>query len=34
MELRDADIGSMTQGQALMLHAMANNGKMTFDAEL
>ena len=32
--LRDTDIGSMTQGQALMLQAMANNGKMTFDAEL
>ena len=32
--LRDDDIGSMTEGQALILHAMANNGKMTFDAEL
>ena len=32
--LRDTDIGSMTQGEALMLHAMANNGKMTFDAEI
>ena len=32
--LRDADIGSMTTGQALMLHAMANGGKMTFDAEV
>ena len=32
--LRDADIGSMTTGEALMLHAMANGGKMTFDAEV
>ena len=32
--LRDADIGSMTTGQALMLHAMQNGGKMTFDAEV
>lgn len=32
--LRDVDIGSMTQGEALMLHAMENNGKMTFDSEL
>jgi len=32
--LRDQDVGSMTTGQALMLMAMANSGKMTFDAEV
>ena len=32
--LRDTDIGSMTTGQSLILHAMANAGKMTFDAEV
>ena len=32
--LRDQDVGSMTTGQALMLQAMANSGKMTFDAEV
>ena len=32
--LRDTDIGSMTTGQSLILHAMANGGKMIFDAEV
>ncbi|MAK56747.1 MAG: hypothetical protein CML17_13045 [Pusillimonas sp.] len=32
--LRDQNVGSMTTGQALMLQARANNGKMTFEAEL
>ena len=32
--LRDQDVGSMTTGQSLMLQAMANSGKMTFDAEV
>ena len=32
--LRDSNIGSMTAGQVLLLMAMANNGKMTFDSEI
>ena len=32
--LRDSDVGSMTAGQVLLLMAMANSGKMTFEAEL
>ena len=32
--LRDSDIGSMTAGQVLLLMAMANNGKMIFEAEI
>ena len=32
--LRDQDVGSMTTGQSIMLQAMANSGKMTFDAEV
>ena len=32
--LRDADVGSLTAGQCILLFAKANGGRMTFDAEL
>jgi hypothetical protein len=32
--LRDADAGSLTAGQCILLFAKANGGRMTFDAEL
>ena len=32
--LQDDDVGSMTAGQAVLLMAMANSGKMTFESEL